>query len=66
MTASMKVMFKCEGHTQQVTEHSSIGCATGLVEGASAFSGAMLVRSAKDVNRAGRAWPVAVAASPSA
>ena len=52
--------------TASMTVISSIGFATGLVEGASAFSGAMLVRSAKDVNRAGRAWPVAVAASPSA
>ena len=46
--------------------HSSVGCATGLVEGVSAFSGALLVRSTKDVNRAGRACPVAVAADPSA
>ena len=34
-----------------VTEHSSVGCATGLVEGVIAFSGALLVRSAKDINR---------------
>ena len=47
----MRLLFlhadaKCEGHRQQTRESSITGCATGLLKGASALSGAMLVRSA--------------------